>query len=88
MKLLFDEHKRQANLENRGLDFADLNLEFFLTATVVPAKENRFKAINYFGAHLHVVIFKPLGREAISIISMRRANLAERIVYGHDQTKH
>jgi len=33
------------NLENRGLDFADLDIEFFAASIVLPAKAGRLKAI-------------------------------------------
>jgi len=69
------------NLDSRGLDFAELDIEFFATSTVLPAKADRFKAIGEFGEIILAVIFKPLGSEAISVISMRRASRKERSVY-------
>ena len=78
MRIIYDPPKRQANLENRGLDFADLDIEFFAASIVVPAKDGRFKAVGMFGEMVLAVIFKPLGSEAISVISMRRANRKER----------
>ncbi len=79
MKIVWDEPKRQTNLANRGLDFADLDDEFFMGATVLPAKKERFMAIGEFrGKIILAVIFKPLGSEAISVISMRRASRKER----------
>lgn len=78
MRIVWDERKRQINLRNRGLDFADLDEEFFVDAVVVPARQERFKAIGIFDGQPHAVIFKPLGSEALSIISMRRASTRER----------
>lgn len=79
MKIVWDEPKRQQNLAKHGMDFADLTLEFFLSAYVGAAKEGRFKAIGKVDGQLVVVVvFKPLGTEALSIISMRRANRKER----------
>jgi uncharacterized DUF497 family protein len=78
MKIVWDEPKRLANLESRGLDFADLTVEFFAASVVVPAKLGRLKAIGEFGGIPLTVIFKPLGREAISIVSMRAASRKER----------
>jgi uncharacterized DUF497 family protein len=78
MRIVWDERKRQINLRNRALDFADLGEEFFVDAIVVPARLDRFKAIGMFGDQPHAVIFKPLGSEALSIISMRRASTRER----------
>ncbi|CAN7177031.1 BrnT family toxin [Mesorhizobium sp. LjRoot246] len=80
MKIVWDEPKRVTNLESRGLDFAELDIEFFATSTVLPA--GRFKAIGEFGEIILAVIFKPLGSGAISVISMRRASRKERSVYG------
>ncbi len=74
----WDERKRLANLETRGLDFADIPIEFFAASTIIPAKKDRFKAIGEFGGIVLAVIFKPLGTEAISVISMRRASRKER----------
>jgi uncharacterized DUF497 family protein len=79
MRIVWDEPKRVGNIAKHGLDFADLTLEFFLSAQVKPAKQDRFLAIGELGATLVVaVIFRPLGSEAISVISMRRANQRER----------
>ncbi|NGO52891.1 BrnT family toxin [Allomesorhizobium camelthorni] len=82
MKIVWDEPKRTANLRNRGLDFADLDIEFFAASTVVPAKVGRLKAIGEFGGMVLTVIFKPLGLEAISVVSMRRASRKERKAHG------
>ena len=38
-------------------------------------------AINVFERRLHTVIFKRLGTEAISVVSMRRASKKERALY-------
>ena len=81
------------NLNNRGLDFAALTIEFFEASIVVPAKDGRFKAIGEFegsvlavifkplGAEAIAVIFKPLGAEAIAVISMRHASRKERNIH-------
>lgn len=83
MKVVWDEPKRLTNLTNRGMDFGDLeDGEFFVTAIVIPAKEGRFKAIGMFEGDLLTVIFKPLGREAVSVISMRHASRQERKIHG------
>ncbi|MFG1297395.1 BrnT family toxin [Xanthobacter variabilis] len=78
MKILWDEPKRLANLAKHGLDFADLDMEFFASALVLPAAQGRFKAIGRRADGTLVVIFAVLGVEAVSVISMRRASLAER----------
>ena len=65
MKIVWDEPKRLTNL-------------FFNRAVVYPAKLGRLMAIATFGGVTISVIFKPLGSEAISIITMRRASAYER----------
>jgi uncharacterized DUF497 family protein len=60
------------------MDFASLDLSFFAEAVVVPAKLGRFKAVGIHRGDGLAVIFKPLGTEAISVISMRRASTNER----------
>ncbi len=79
MIICWDEPKRAANLDKHGLDFAAVDLDFFAEALVLPAKKGRFRAIGYLADVLIVVvIFAPLGREAVSIISLRAAKAKER----------
>lgn len=84
MKITWDEPKRRANLEARGLDFADLDLDFFADSVLLPAKHGRLKAIGPHDGKLLTVIFKPLGREALAVISMRPASRTERRAYEQD----
>lgn len=79
MMIVWDEPKRQQNLTKHGLDFADLDLEFFLAAQIRPARHGRIMAIGEFDGQIVIaVIFAPLGSEAISLISMRPASRKER----------
>ncbi|WP_323687224.1 MULTISPECIES: BrnT family toxin [unclassified Rhizobium] len=79
MKITYDETKRLTNIEKHGLDFADLTIEFFVGSIVVPAKENRFMAVGEFqGSIIIAVVFRPLGSQALSVISMRPASAKER----------
>ena len=79
MKLVWDEPKRQRNIAKHGLDFAVLTSEFFENARIEDAKSGRFLAVGEFeGVTIIAVVFRPLGSEALSIVSMRRANKAER----------
>lgn len=80
MKIVWDEPKRQADLKSRKLDFAQLDVEFFARSVVIPAKADRYKAIGLFDGEAFTVIFKPLGTEAVSVISMRAASRKERSV--------
>ena len=83
MKILWDEPKRLANLDKHGLDFADLNETFFDNALVVPSynKSKRWVAIGVSIRGVVVVVFAQLGREGVSVISMRPASRDERSLY-------
>ena len=82
MKIVWDEPKRLANLEKHGLDFADLNETFFDNAVVIPAHKNRcWIAVGVNIRGVVVVVFARLGREGVSIISMRPASRNERKLY-------
>jgi uncharacterized DUF497 family protein len=83
MKIVWDEPKRLANLDKHGLDFADLNEMFFDTALVIPS-HNASKRWVAIGVNIHgviVVVFARLGREGVSIISMRPPSRDERKQY-------
>lgn len=45
MVIVWDERKRVANLTKHGLDFAELTLDFFLSATDRPVHSGRRSAI-------------------------------------------
>lgn len=79
MKIVWDEPKREQNLAKHGMDFASLTVEFFEASMVLPAKEGRLVAIGELNGQIVIaVVFKPLGSEALSIISMRPASRKER----------
>jgi uncharacterized DUF497 family protein len=84
---VWDEPKRLANLARHGYDFARAEAEFdwddaVTTQTYAGSRgEARFKSIGMLNGRLIVVIFAPLGTEAISIISMRPAGRQERRLY-------
>ncbi len=81
MEIVWDERKRQQNLAKHGLDFADLSLEFFAAGVTGHAKHGRLKVVGVLSGRLVIaVIFKSLGTQAVSIVSMRRANRLERSV--------
>ncbi|MDA9505028.1 hypothetical protein XI09_10020 [Bradyrhizobium sp. CCBAU 11386] len=83
MKIVWDEPKRLANLDKHGLDFADLNETFFDTALVIPShnRSKRWIAVGVSIRGVIVVVFARLGREGVSIISMRPASRSERKLY-------
>ncbi|MFG6083795.1 BrnT family toxin [Paracoccus litorisediminis] len=78
LMIVWDEPKRQINLAKHGLDFADLNEEFFLSSMVVPSKERRHMAIGRLSDGTIAVVFATLGSEGVSVISMRPASKKER----------
>lgn len=79
--ITWDEPKRLSNLAKHGLDFADLDIEFFAESMVTPSRDGRYVAIGEFrGEIIIAVVFRPLGSEALSVISMRPASRKERSV--------
>lgn len=79
MIIVWDEPKRQQNLAKHGLDFAELDESFFVGASIRAAKSGRTIAIGELNGRIVVaVVYTPLGREALSIISMRPASRRER----------
>jgi uncharacterized protein len=65
------------------LDFADLNETFFDNALVLAShhKAKRWVAVGVNIRGVTVVVFARLGREGVSIISMRPASRNERKLY-------
>lgn len=63
------------------MDFADLNETFFDNALVVPTYNKRWAGIGKNIRGVIVVVFVTLGKEAVSVISMRPANKNERKRY-------
>lgn len=81
MQISFDEFKRQLNLTKHGLDFADLDVEYFAEAIVIPAKLGRFMAIGILSNDVIATVFVKLGSQGLSIVSMRPASRKERKAY-------
>jgi uncharacterized DUF497 family protein len=81
VKVVWDDHKRLANLEKHGLDFIDVDDFGWADAFIIPTRGRRFKAIGLFRDLVIVVIYAQLGSEAMSIIGMRRAGIKERRLY-------
>jgi uncharacterized protein len=51
---------------------------------IEAARDNRVKAVGLLGGHCIVVVFKLLGSEALSVISMRYASRKERMRYAKE----
>jgi uncharacterized DUF497 family protein len=56
MIIVWDEPKRHQNLAKHGLDFADLDLSFFLNASIRTAKSGRAIAIGEFKGRVIVAV--------------------------------
>lgn len=80
VQIIWDEPKRLANQVKHGLDFADLDEAFFEQAVIVSARSGRQMAVGWLDGLGIVVIHVVYGVEAISVISMRPASVAERKV--------
>lgn len=66
MIIVWDEPKRLANLDKHGIDFADIDEEFFASALIGEAKQGRYFAIGELDGVI-VVIFALLGTEGLRL---------------------
>ncbi len=85
MKIEFDEAKRAATLEVRGLDMARSGEVFEGTSLTVQDErkdygERRFLTIGFLDDDMVILVWTPR-RNAQRIISMRKANGRERELY-------
>ncbi len=74
MRIVWDAHKRLTNLEKHGFDFKDLTWDWIGALESKPARGGRLIVIGQLNGRHVAVVFARLGTEAVSIISMRRAN--------------
>jgi uncharacterized DUF497 family protein len=81
MKIVSDPPKRAKTLKERGFDLDEVPPEFFEAAMILGARQGRFEAVGLLDGRMMAIIFRPLGTEALSIISMRRASVSERRAY-------
>ena len=87
MIIVWDEPKRVQNLETHGLDSGDARDPFDFASAQTTASHHggddrlRFKSIGVLDNTLVVLVFSPLGTEAISLISLRPASRKERKAY-------
>jgi len=80
MKIVWDEPKRLANIDEHGLDFADLTEAFFADA-LFSLEGDAMEGYRSRRARDHLRRVATLGTEAVSVISMRPASLDERKLY-------
>jgi len=86
MEFDWSEDKRRKNLIKHGLDFVDVSLIDWPTATVIEDiradyGEARYWAFGLLNGRLHLVAFTLRGSK-VRIISFRRANRKEEERYG------
>ena len=85
--IVYDEPKRLANLDKHGLDFAAFETSFsWHDAVVLPARPSRtgrerLRLVGRIDGDLVVAVVSPLGSEALSLVSLRRAGADERKLY-------
>lgn len=87
--IVYDEAKRLSNLDKHGLDMDgfcdgfDFRSAIQFGAHVSTTGRERFGFIGWLNGVLVVVaIVSPLGSEALSLVSLRPANVKERARYG------
>ena len=93
MKITWDERKRLSNLEKHGLDFEEVisfgwQKAVFMDALPSRHGSARFKAVGYLPEVLVTIVYARLGDEAIAIISLRRASMAERKEWEWRKSRH
>jgi uncharacterized protein len=88
MKIVFDKAKQRRNREKHGFDFADFERCFDRdTALVLPTRASRTGRTRYLfiglwnGDVVVLAVVSPLGSEALSLVSLRRADEQEREAY-------
>lgn len=91
MEYSWDEEKRQSNLRLHELDFENIHRFEWATAIFRPTYSGehgnrRFKAIGLLDDTLVAGVFSGLGREAVSLISLRHASRSERREYADAKT--
>ncbi|MBC7583439.1 BrnT family toxin [Tardiphaga sp. vice352] len=85
MKIVFDPAKRQAALDDRGLNFADAAILFDgPTITVEDTRrkygETRYQTVGFLAGRMVMVVWTPRG-EARHVMSMRKCNAREKAIY-------
>jgi uncharacterized DUF497 family protein len=80
MEIVWDELKRLRNQAKHRFDFAELPVAFFETAKILPGRDGRLMAIGLHQDAIVTAIFRPLGSEGLSLVSLRRASRKERSV--------
>lgn len=82
MRIVVDEPKRRANLLKHGMDFDDAAVFDWPGSLIVAARDGRSKAIGMLRERPVTIVFRRLGTEGLSIVSMRPSSRKERRQYG------
>jgi uncharacterized DUF497 family protein len=85
MRIAYDPEKNQRNIVERGLSFdevanLDWNAAYILKDDRRDYGEDRYRVLGRIGERLFAVVFTPRGDE-IRVISFRRANRREEVLY-------
>ncbi len=85
MKITYDPAKRQAAIDNRGLNFVDAAIVFAgPTITVQDIRrdygEVRFQTVGFLADRMVMVVWTPRG-ETRHVMSMRKCNGREKAIY-------
>jgi uncharacterized protein len=84
LKIAFDPAKNERNIRERGLSFeraADFDFETAVYTRVERKGELRIVAMGYLDDRLHLMCFVEI-QGGIRVISFRRANSREAVLYG------
>jgi uncharacterized DUF497 family protein len=77
--IVWDEPKRLTNLDKHAPDFERLTEDFLAVAEIRPARGGRTKARGPLeGVGPVIVVYRRLGSEAVSIISLRKAGARDK----------
>jgi uncharacterized DUF497 family protein len=85
VRITFDPAKRQAALDDRGLNFADAAIVFAgPTITIEDSRrdygESRYQTVGFLADRMVMVVWTPRG-EARHVMSMRKCNAREKKIY-------
>lgn len=81
MGISYDAAKNAQNIRERGLSFEvvrgfDWSGAFIVEDVRKDYTEQRFQALGFIGARLHMLVFTPRGDD-VHVISLRKANARE-----------
>lgn len=86
MKIEFDDAKNAFNIRERGIAFTQASrFEFDTSIRAQDLRhdygEVRMRALGFIDGRLHMLCFKPISKNHIRVISLRKANAKERKTY-------